>query len=261
MGNLRSFPMARLPRYLAPELPLHIVQRGNDRQTIHLDDADQRSFRTCLADAASRHGLAIHAYVSMSNHFHLLATPTHASSVAKTLQSVGRRYVWHFNQRYGRTGSLWEGRYHATVIDSERYLFACFRYIELNPVRAGIVADPGAYRWSSHRHNAHGEPDSLVTPHPLYQALDRSPINRRQAYRALFDEALRDELIQDIRTATQKGWALGDRDFQRRVAALTQRRAAPMTRGRKSRSSDRQGRSLWGLSDVDSSLDLSSTPR
>ena len=166
--------MARLPRYVIPGQPQHIIQRGNNRQVIFAAEADYRFFRDALVEAAAGHRLAIHAYVWMTNHVHLLATPAFEDSISKTLQSVGRRYVQYFNYTYKRSGTLWEGRYRATVVDSERYLLTLMRYIELNPVRAGMVAAPQDYPWSSYRRNALGAggPDAdWLTSHKEYMQL------------------------------------------------------------------------------------------
>ena len=177
--------MARLPRYFAEGQAQHIIQRGNNREPIFADDSDTHFYYECLQEAAEQQGLAIHAYVLMTNHVHILATPDMEQSIGKTLQSLGRRYVQYFNQTYGRTGTLWEGRYRATLIDSERYLLACMRYIELNPVRAGMVKHPLNYSWSSYAANARGEEDELVSPHSLYRRLGRNPQARQSAYRQL----------------------------------------------------------------------------
>ena len=149
--------MARLPRYVIPGQPQHIIQRGNNRQVIFAAEGDYQFFRDAMIEAAGRFGLAIHAYVWMTNHIHLLATPTHTDSISKTFQSVGGKYVKYFNHTYRRSGTLWEGRYRATVVDSERFLLSVMRYIELNPVRAGMVGHPRDYPWSSHRRYAYGE--------------------------------------------------------------------------------------------------------
>lgn len=225
--------MARLPRYFAEGVPLHIIQRGNNRQRIFMDDSDFGLFYEFLREAAGRHGLAIHSHVFMSNHVHLLATPKSEGSAGKTLQSVGIRYACHFNKRYERTGTLWEGRYRATPIDSERYLMVCSRYIELNPVRAGVVAHPQNWRWSSYRQNAEGEPDPLSTQHPLFATLGNSLAEQRSAYRTLFDEMAAPEDLRAIRDATNKGWALGDEAFKRKIEAIAQRRTSPLRVGKK----------------------------
>jgi len=224
--------MARLGRYFAAGQALHVIQRGNDRQRVFFAEEDYVAFRTWLAEAADEQGCAVHAYVLMTNHVHLLVTPARAESLPRMMQSLGRRYVRAINARRRRTGTLWEGRYRAAPIDGEAYLLRCARYIELNPVRARMVARPRAYRWSSYRRNALGAADPLVTPHPLYQALGRSEAERQEAYRGLFGEALDAAFLDDLRAATQGGWALGDDRFRRRIAAASGRRAAPLTPGR-----------------------------
>ena len=185
--------MARLPRYVIPGQPQHIIQRGNNRQVIFAADADFQFFRDALIDAADNHGLAIHAYVWMTNHIHLLATPKEEDSISKVFQSVGRKYVQYFNYTYQRSGTLWEGRYRATVVDSERYLLTVMRYIELNPVRADMVAHPRDYAWSSYRRNADGEAGAnadWLTPHREYrgdwgvaQKSDRRPTGSHSGLR------------------------------------------------------------------------------
>lgn len=225
--------MARLPRYALPGQPQHIIQRGNNRSAMFATDADYRRFREYLRIASKRHGCTIHSYVFMTNHVHLLATPARAGAIGRVMQSVGRRYVQHFNRAYGRTGTLWEGRYRAAVIDSERYLLTCYRYIERNPVRAGMVADPANYPWSSYRANAHGEPDPLVTPHELYARLAEDDANRRAAYRELCRSDVDASTLRALRVATRTGWALGGSRFCRKIERLTGRRASPQPKGRR----------------------------
>ena len=224
--------MARLPRYFVKGIPLHIILRGNNRDPIFGNDDDLQFLKECLLDAAKRYDLAIHAYVFMTNHIHLLASPGSDQSVPKTMQSVGRRYVQYFNWHYKRTGTLWEGRYRATVVEAENYLFECMRYIELNPVRAGMVAHPRDYAWSSFRANAEGRMDALVSTHPLYRRLGQEDGARRAAYRALVKAPLDAQIIEEIRARTNKGWALGSGRFQSKVERLTERRTAPLPRGR-----------------------------
>lgn len=232
---LQVAPMARLPRYVIPGQPQHIIQRGNNRQAIFGAEPDYRFFRDALVEAAAQHGLAIHAYVWMTNHVHLLATPALEDSISKTFQSVGRRYVQYFNHAYQRSGTLWEGRYRATVVDSERYLLTLMRYIELNPVRAGMVAAPQDYPWSSYRRNAQGKggpnADWLV-PHDEYTRLGHDDAARRKAYRALFAAVIEQDDLAAIRDCTHKGWALGGERFRQEVEALGQRRAASKGVGR-----------------------------
>lgn len=224
--------MARLPRYFAQGVPQHVILRGNNREPIFANDEDCQFFKEVLLDAAIRYGLAIHAYVLMTNHIHLLALPESAESLPKTLQSVGRRYVQYFNYRYKRTGTLWEGRYRATVVDAEKYLFECMRYIELNPVRAGMVAHPRNFPWSSYLANAEGKEDILVTCHSLYRRLGANAKERQEAYRELVKAPMDAELLTTVRDCTHKGWALGGKHFQDKIERLSQRRAQPLPKGR-----------------------------
>jgi len=174
----------------------------------------------------------------MTNHVHLLMTPSTASGISRVMQAVGRRYVRCFNDTYERTGTLWEGRHKATLVDTDRYLLACHRYIELNPVRGGLVGDPQHYPWSSYRANALGFVDPLLTPHECYDALGRTGRDRQEAYRALVGHALPDETIDEIRDATNRGWALGTQRFRDEVAALLSRRTQPAIRGPRPRKKD-----------------------
>jgi putative transposase len=224
--------MARLPRYVIPGLPQHVIQRGNNRQAIFVAEGDYAAYLGWLKEAAQRYGLLIHAYVLMTNHVHLLVTPTQDDSVAKTLQSLGRRYVQYFNFTYQRTGTLWEGRYRATVVDAEDYLLACCRYIEMNPVRAGMVKSAAHYRWSSYRHNAQGHKDAQITDHDVYRRLGRTVQARYEAYRSLFRDGDDDTTVLAIRESAHKGWALGGDRFRGEVEKLAKRRTAPLQRGR-----------------------------
>ena len=229
--------MARLPRFFAKGQPLHIIQRGNNRDPVFAAEPDYLFYLDCLERAAGEHGLAIHAYVLMTNHVHLLATPSQETSVPKTLQSVGRRYVQYFNYTSRRSGSLWEGRYRSTVIDAEVYLLTCMRYIELNPVRAqSMVEHPADYPWSSYRGNALGAEDTLLAPHRLYRRMGRTPEERQSSYRQLFRGQLAKTDIDAIREATNKAWALGNDRFRAKIEALAGRRATPLPKGRPSKS-------------------------
>ncbi len=224
--------MARQPRFNIADVTQHVIQRGNNRQPIFFADADYARYREILATAAKRHACAVHAYVLMPNHVHLLVTPRRPASVAKLMQSLGGRYVRYVNQTHGRTGTLWEGRYRSSLVDGERYLLACLRYIELNPVRAMIVSNPADYRWSSHRHHARGEADALITEHPLYDALGPTPEARRAAYRALFETALDEGLLSSIRNALNQGRAVAGPLFLADMESRLQRSLAPAGRGR-----------------------------
>ena len=216
--------MARHPRYAAPGLPQHVTQRGNNRSPMFVSEADYRAFHEWLRIACRRYGCLLHAYVFMTNHVHLLVTPGDVGAIGRVVQSVGRQYVRHFNDTYRRSGTLWEGRYKATVVEAERYLFTCYRYIELNPVRAGIVQHPRAYRWSSHSANAYGVADTVVTPHVGYMALGADDSTRQTAYRALFNDELTGADLAAVREATKKGWALGGKPFREQIATMLGRR-------------------------------------
>jgi putative transposase len=224
--------MARLPRLDLPGIAQHIVQRGNDRQACFADDADYLHYRQELGEAALKHGCALHGYVLMTNHVHLLLTPREPGAASRMMQAIGRRYVGSFNARYRRTGTLWEGRFKAALVDSERYVLTCYRYIELNPVRASMVVHPGDYRWSSHHCNASGADEARITPHPCYLALGTNPTERREAYRSLFDEALSSEDTEALRAHTHQQRAWGSDRFQAQIEALTQRAATLKPRGR-----------------------------
>jgi putative transposase len=181
----------------------------------------------------------------MTHHVHLLITPMTETGISKVMQSLGRCYVQHVNFNYHRTGTLWEGRYRATLLDSERYLLCCQRYIELNPVRAGMVKHPGEYPWSSYCCNALGEPDSLVSGHGLYGRLGENPEERQQAYRALFAHEIGEEVLEQIREATNKAWVLGDQRFRDQIQAQLRRRVAPKAKGGDRRSKNYRVRPVW----------------
>lgn len=201
--------MARLPRLDLPDIPQHVIQRGNNRLPCFLAEEDYVRYKEDLLDAAMQCECAIHAYVLMTNHVHLLVTGGTRGAVSRMMQRLGRRYVACFNASYRRTGTLWEGRYKSSLVDTERYLLTCYRYIELNPVRAAMVADPGEYRWSSYRRNALGKADRLVTPHRCYLSMGKDEEQRPAAYRTLFARAISDDELADIRAYAQQQKALG----------------------------------------------------
>ncbi len=226
--------MSRLPRFFLPGVPLHVIQRGNNRQAMFLRSGDFAFYVACAGYASLRHDVAIHAYVLMTNHVHLLATPAHPSSIPKMMQAIGRVYVRYFNSVHWRTGTLCEGRYKAAIVDDETYVLTCMRYIELNPVRAGLVPAPDEYRWSSYGANAWGAQDALIDAHDTYRQLGRSAAERRAAYRELFRESIPDAAVRDIRDATQNAWALGSATFRRNVTTLSRRaERLPIGRPRK----------------------------
>lgn len=231
--------MARRPRLELPGVALHVIQRGNNRAACFHADNDRSLYLRCLREAARRYHCAIHAYVLMANHVHLLVTPSVQGAVAGMMQDLGRRYVRLFNKRYERTGTLWEGRYKSCLIDSEAYLLTCHRYIELNPVRAGMVRDPLQYRWSSHAHYALGAASTLLTRHELLDRLAGS----MESFMAGFRDQIKPETLQRIRTATRKGWALGEDDFLNRVEGVLGRSVRPPKRGRPFKSKEERGQS------------------
>ena len=225
--------MPRCPRLNLAGMPLHLVQRGNNRSACFFTDEDYRFYLHWLSLYAHQYGCAIHAYVLMTNHVHLLLTPTKADAPAKLMQSLGRRYVQYINKFYKRSGTLWEGRYKASVVNADEYLLACYRYIELNPVRAGMVEHPREYVWSSNAANAAGQSNPLLKPHAIYIDLDRDEKKRQAAYDDLFRIELDPEVLIAIRTATNKGKVLGNVRFKAEIAAMTGRRVDSARPGRK----------------------------
>ncbi|GAB1256341.1 transposase [Aurantivibrio plasticivorans] len=223
--------MARLPRYYLPEHPQHVIVRGNNGCDIFKQPADYDYYLLQLKKACAKHACELHAYVLMRNHVHLLITPKQEQSIGKAMQMIGRYYVQYFNQTYDRSGTLWEGRYKATLIDAKNYLLTCSRYIELNPVRAGLSESPSEYRWSSYGANALGKTDHCLTPHAEYLRLGDSPQARQAAYRSLFEAELSEQTIKAIRESTNKAWVLGKQEFKDDIAKLVNRRVEPKPRG------------------------------
>ena len=224
--------MPRLPRLKLPNTPLHIIQRGNNRGVCFGSDEDNLFYLDHLAEISAKVGVAVHAYVLMTNHVHLLATPQDAEGASQLMKRLGQRYVQHFNRAYRRTGTLWEGRFRSCVVGEEAYFFGCQRYIEMNPVRAGIVAHPGEYRWSSYGANAQGEASPLIRPHSLYGGLGLTDEERQAAYRELFRYELDPGLVDEIRRATHGGLVLGSERFAEEVALLAGRRTQRGRAGR-----------------------------
>ena len=224
--------MPRHARLALDGVSVHLIQRGVDRGACFFCDDDRRHYLALLASAAKEHGCALHAYVLMANHVHLLVTPTSGPTLGRMMKQLNERYVQAVNRQYQRSGPLWDGRFRSCLVDSEAYLMACYRYIELNPVRAGIAVHASAYRWSSHRANATGAPDRPLTPHAIYLALGTDVASRARAYRALVEEVLESSEVDAIRTATRGGHALGSPGFQGQISAMLGRRVAPGRRGR-----------------------------
>ena len=215
-----------------PGVPLHVIQRGNNRGLCFHAGTDRQLYIRCLIDASVRHQCAIHAYVLMPNHVHLLVTPAAVGGVAAMMQDVGRRYVRLFNRSHERTGTLWEGRYKSSLIDTYTYLLTCHRYIELNPVRAGLAEHPLDYPWSSHAHYALGIHNPLIRRHAMFDQLADHESARRSIFLAQFRSTMQVEDIERIRVAANRGWALGSERFLDEIAVVVGRSARPPKRGR-----------------------------
>jgi len=224
--------MPRRARLKIAGVPQHIIQRGNNRAVCFFADDDYRYYLESLAEGAHRYGCALHAYVLMTNHVHLLVTPDTEEGISKTMRHLGSRYVQYINYVYRRSGTLWEGRFKSNLIDSERYLLTCYRYIELNPVRAGIVGHPGDYPWSSYGTHALGRKDELLRDHPLYAALGATTEARQAAYRDLFRYQTDSETLKAIRESVNSGMVLGRERFKDEIEAALGRRVRPSERGR-----------------------------
>jgi putative transposase len=209
--------MARKIRFFLPGVAMHITQRGNNRGDCFRKESDYLVYLSHLHELAAGLDCAVHAYCLMTNHVHLLLTPPTGKACILLMKNLGQRYVQYFNRTHGRTGSLWEGRYHSCVVESARYALACHRYIEFNPVRAGIVSDPRAYPWSSHRANAGFAASRIVTPHAEYLALSDNAGIRHAAYRSLFEQAIEPSDLDQIREATLGGYPLGSDRFKSHV--------------------------------------------
>jgi putative transposase len=204
-GIRGNYGMPRPPRYSLAGQPHHVIQRGNNRDLMFRADDDFRFFFATLRSATLRYNCQVHAYVFMTNHVHLLMSPVSATAMGMAMRSLGTRYVRYFNHKYARTGTLFEGRYRSSLVDTEKYLLTCYRYIEENPLRAGMARDLSTYRWSSYRANALGAEDSLVTPHDLFVALGATLEDRRSAYRALFRKDIDPDAFVAIRYAANSG--------------------------------------------------------
>ena len=224
--------MARLPRLTVPGYVHHVIQRGNNRQAIFTTESDYGTMLDLLAESAEKFSVAIHAYVLMGNHFHLLVSPQTPDALPHMMQAVGRRYVRYFNDIQKRSGTLWEGRYKSTLIQSERYLLACMVYIDLNPVRASLVAQPRDYPWSSHGHYTGQRTDKLITPHPLVWELGNTPFAREAAYAELVQSGISPVQQAALTDSALRGWALGEPDFVADLQKRTQRRVAKSNAGR-----------------------------
>jgi len=230
--------MPRKRRFYLPGIPVHVIQRGIDLRNVFLCEEDFLTYRHFLGNSAYRCGCAIHAYVLMPNHIHLLMTPSSKQAVSRTIQYLGSSYVTYFNRRYKRNGTLWEGRHKGTIISADDYFFSCSRYIVLNPVRAGIVKNPGEYCWSSYQSNALGNPDAIISPHEAYMSLASDARSRATAYQSIFEAIEFDATeIQIIRASTQTGTPLGSKQFREHIETLLGCKVGHPVRGRPSASS------------------------
>jgi len=235
--------MPRRPRLSIAGIPWHIIQRGNNRAPCFFDTQDYLKYLQYVAQYSAEFDCAIHAYVLMTNHVHLLLTPSTIEAPAQLMKRVGQRYVQHVNKRHARSGTLWQGRFRSCLTQTEHYVLCCYRYIELNPVRAGMVLHPREYRWSSYRCNAEGKADPLVTPQEEFSRLGISDAERRSAYRDLFDTALDAGRLEEIRLATAGNTALGSTRFQMEMARELGRRT---TRGAPGRPRNENGADDFG---------------
>lgn len=216
--------MPRQPRIKLAGVPVHIIQRGNNRAPCFYHDADYRCYLRHLQHLCQSGGVQLHAYVLMTNHVHLLVTPQEAEGTSQLMKHLGQRYVQYINRTYNRSGTLWEGRFRSCLVEAETYLLRCQRYIELNPIRAGMVAHPGAYPWSSYLANANGEANELLTPHTCYLALGRDDSERQCSYRELFRDVLEPDVIEALRSATNGGYCVGNASFKQEIAQMLKRR-------------------------------------
>ncbi len=224
--------MARKPRFSLPGVPQHVIQRGNNRDPCFFAEDDYHRYLGDLREALDRNDCRLHAFVLMTNHVHMLLTPMSEHGVSHLMQDLGRKYVRYINHTYRRSGTLWEGRYKSSLIDSEAYLLTCMHYIELNPLRANMVTNPGEYRWSSYAANANGRDNPLLSLHPVYRQLGADPTARQHAYRELFRQHMDHTIIHDIREALNQELVLGREDFKTRIEQMTQRQTRPGRMGR-----------------------------
>ena len=223
--------MARRPRLYVEGCSYHVIQRGNNRDACFFDEADYKVYLDDLKESSIKNGVSVHAFVLMTNHVHILATPVDETGISRMMQGVGRRYVGYVNHTYGRTGTLWEGRYKSTLVDHDNYLLAVSRYIELNPVRAGMVDHASEYPWSSYQGNALGKEIELLRKHDLYKKLGDTPEERQKAYRSLFKGHMSNKTLEEIRYSINKGWVLGDCRFKEQIEKVSGQRVEPQKRG------------------------------
>lgn len=215
--------MPRKPRIYLPDMPQHVIQRGNNREPCFYSEQDYQYYLDALGESLTSYACLLHGYVLMTNHVHLLVTPLELHSIPRMMQATGRKYVQYINRTYRRSGTLWEGRYKSCLVDSDAWLLTCMRYIEMNPVRAGMVSHPGEYRWSSYAANAQGRPNALLDPHALYLTLGAETAERQYAYRELFRRDKDDGQVHEIRKMLNQELVLGREDFKDKISLMTRR--------------------------------------
>ncbi|MFT5643170.1 MAG: putative transposase [Janthinobacterium sp.] len=224
--------MARLPRLIIPFQPHYVIARGNNGQPIFQDGADYTVFLEWLRKAAKNFKVTVHAYVLLPDCVHFLVSPSDTTGLGQMMQWLGRYYVPYFNRKYQRSGTLWQGRYKASVVDVEHYLMQCSRYIESLPVRANLAATAFDYPWSSYAQHGGMRQDPLVTDHALYWSLGNTPFEREAAYGALVGQTLAPEEIELIEQAVLKGWPLGSDRYKATLQQRMARQILPAKRGR-----------------------------
>ena len=224
--------MARLPRLTLPGYPHHVILRGNNRQLIFKDNSDREILLGLLVGGCQKHGVDLHAFVLMDNHLHLLLTPQADKALSKMMQDLGRDYVRYFNKKHTRTGTLWEGRFRSALIQTDRYFLSCMVYIDLNPVRAGMVAQALDHPWSSHAHYTGARQDSWLVPHDVYWALGNTPFAREKAYAELVQAGIEESKKQALTSSVLGGWALGEDTFTQNLQPLSKRRVSKSKAGR-----------------------------
>lgn len=224
--------MSRRARLSLPNIPLHVIHRGNNHQSCFFSEDDYLHYLGWLKEYSEKFECSVHAYVLQEDHVHLLLSAAHADGPAHFMKLLGQRYTQYINRLHGRSGTLWEGRYRSSLLQEELYLLECQHYIEQNPVRAGLVAEPAAYQWSSYTENASGKPGAPLTAHRLYLELGNNKAERCTAYRALLAQPLNEAMVERIRHATNGNYALGDDEFVAEIAAVLGRRVVPGKAGR-----------------------------
>ena len=230
--------MARLARLNLPSIPQHAIQRRNNKQVSFFNDKDYAVYLDKLKLHSKKYSVAVHSYLLMTNHVHLLMTPETEQGVSQMMQSLGRYYVRYIYQTHERTGTLWKDRYKSTLVDADNYFLTVSRYIELNPVRAEMVAHPAEYPWSSYQYSALGKSIELITPHFLYQGLAETEKTRQKRYTALFDKMMPDYTLEEIRDSINRAWVLGDEQFKQEIEKQAGRCASPLARGGDRRSEE-----------------------